>query len=182
MHGVGRRIGHRMDYRVQLPVMLLELRVECIDLSVAGDIALEGLRAGKGSYQVMRLSLHALVLIGDCQPGAGGAQALGNGPGAAAFVGNAKNDCVLSLHAQHSVVPQRSVTAQDIRNCHRMGVTRAIRPEIGTELSLNRVVSGSPFTKNQWTFNVWGSSMLAKLVRALPGVRTGSKSKLINRT
>src|SRR5258707_1458497 len=119
-----------MDYRVQLPVMLLELRVECIDLSVAGDIALEGLRAGKGSYEVMRHSLEALGLIGNCQPGAGGAQAVGNGPGDAAFVGNAKNDCVLSLHAQHSVVPQRSETAQDIRNCHRMGVTGQFVPRL----------------------------------------------------
>ena len=93
-----------MHDRVQLTEVLLQLRIERVDFRVTRNIALKGLCPRQGSDQVMGLGFHALILISNGELCSGLIQTLGNGPRDAAFVGHAKNNHVLSLHAQHSVI------------------------------------------------------------------------------
>ena len=90
-----------VDEDVELAVGGFELLEDGVDVGVDGDVAAEGLCAGKVGGELFGFALEALVLITDGEGGAGFGELLGDAPGDAALVGEAEDDGDFAFEVDH---------------------------------------------------------------------------------
>ncbi len=128
---VGGSEADAVDQDMELAVALFELGEDAVDIGVGGDVALEGWAPRKVGDQVLGVGAEAFILIADGEVDSGGVKLLGDGPGDAAFVGEAEDDGGAAFQIEHGLTPSKSGVKALFpiqRRLHRSQPGRAEKP------------------------------------------------------
>ncbi len=102
-----------MDQDVHRRIRLPDASENSLNLLVVSDVALERLGAGQLGGESFGVTLQTLRLVADGERGARFRELLADGPGDAAFVGQAEDDRDFALQINHACLELLRFVVQD---------------------------------------------------------------------